>query len=146
MIFEPSLALCLISPSAVMLQRTLIEEAGIFDEAFPACEDYDLWLRIAWKYPVHLIDKPLIVKRGGHSDQLSRLPELDKYRIHALVKILSQGCLAPGQHAAAVAMLIEKCGIYAGGCDKRGRSEEAVSYRALASHWETTATASLGVR
>ncbi|MCP4693516.1 MAG: glycosyltransferase family 2 protein, partial [Desulfobacterales bacterium] len=81
MIFEPSLALCLVSPSAVMIRRELFEEVGLFDEALPACEDYDLWLRIAWKYPVHLIDEPLIVKRGGHADQLSGAPSLDKHRI-----------------------------------------------------------------
>ena len=63
MIFERSLALCLVSPSAVMMRRSLLDDVGLFDEALPACEDYDLWLRIAWKHPIHLIDRPLIVKR-----------------------------------------------------------------------------------
>ncbi len=64
-IFEPSLELCLVSPSAVMLRRELFEEMGGFDERLPACEDYDIWLRIGCQYPVHLIDTPLIIKRGG---------------------------------------------------------------------------------
>ena len=132
MIFEKSLPLCIISPSAVMLHKELLEEVGLFDEDLPACEDYDLWLRITWKYPVGLIDEPLIVKRGGHSDQLSRMPRLDKYRIHALQKILQRGCLAPSQQAAALAVLREKCGIYASGCRKRGRQTEADHYLALA--------------
>ena len=55
MIFEPSLALCLVSPSAVMIRRSLFEEVGGFDETLPACEDYDLWLRISCRYPVYLI-------------------------------------------------------------------------------------------
>ena len=130
-IFEPSLALCLLSPSAVMLRKSLLEEVGLFDESMPACEDYDLWLRIAWKHPVHLIDTPLIVKQGGHHDQLSRLPELDKYRIQSIARLLGQGRLSPAQHRAALAMLEEKCGIYAGGCRKRGRREEAEYYLAL---------------
>jgi len=131
MIFEKTLPLCLISPSAVMLRRSLLDEVGLFDETLPACEDYDLWLRITWKYPVGLIETPLIVKRGGHADQLSAMPELDKYRIRAIVKILEQGCLSPSQTAAAEAMLAEKCRIYAAGCRKRGRLEEAQYYDLL---------------
>jgi len=131
MIFEKTLPLCLVSPSAVMIRKSLFDEVGFFDESLPACEDYDLWLRITWKYPVHLIDTPLIVKHGGHSDQLSRLPELDKYRIQALVKILGQGCLSAAQRTAALTTLKEKCRVYAQGCLKRGKTEEAVYYRKL---------------
>ncbi len=59
MIFEPSLQLCLVSPSAVMIKKSLFDEIGLFNEAFPACEDYDLWLRIALYYPIYLIDRQL---------------------------------------------------------------------------------------
>lgn len=131
MIFEKTLPLCLVSPSAVMIRRSIFNEIGLFDETLPACEDYDLWLRITWKYPVFLIDKPLIYKYGGHDDQLSRLPELDKYRILALVKILRQNCLSPSQQMAALATLTEKCRIFAGGCLKRGKIEEAAHYQNL---------------
>jgi glycosyltransferase involved in cell wall biosynthesis len=83
MIFERSLALCLVSPSAVMIKKSLFDTVGVFDEDLPACEDYDLWLRISCRYPVHLIDIPLIIKRGGHDDQLSKAAGLDKYRIQS---------------------------------------------------------------
>ncbi len=132
MIFEKSLPLCLVSPSAVMIRKSLIDEVGLFDETLPACEDYDLWLRIAWKYPVYLIETPLIVKQGGHGDQLSSMPELDKYRITALIKILKNDGLSKPQRSSALAMLKEKCLIYANGCRKRGRTDEAAHYLALA--------------
>ena len=131
MIFEKSLPLCLVSPSAVMIRKLLLDEVGLFDETLPACEDYDLWLRIAWRYPVYLIDAPLIVKQGGHADQLSGMPELDKYRIQALLKILKHDGLSEKQRHAAQAMLEKKCRIYANGCQKRGRVEEAAHYLAL---------------
>ncbi len=51
MIFEPSLKLCLVSPSAVMMRRELFEIKGLFNEDFPVCEDYDLWLRVTRGYP-----------------------------------------------------------------------------------------------
>ncbi|MDD2388677.1 MAG: glycosyltransferase [Desulfobacterales bacterium] len=125
MIFEPSLKLCLVSPSAVMIRRSLFDKVGIFDEDLPACEDYDLWLRISCRYPVYLIDEPLIVKRGGHQDQLSKAPGLDRYRIQALKKIIDSKKLSPVQYAAAVNMLAEKGSIYANGCLKRGRKKES---------------------
>jgi len=136
MIFEQSLALCLVSPSAVMIKRSLFDEVGLFDEDLPACEDYDLWLRISWRYPVHLIETPLIVKRGGHADQLSKAPGLDKYRIQALKKIIESGQLEPDLYRAAVRTLLEKCTIFAGGCRKRGKDAEAQYHEELAGKYK----------
>ena len=87
--FFRSLELCLISPSAVMMRKSLLEEVGVFDESLPACEDYDLWLRVTARYPVHLIEEPLMVKTGGHEDQLSvTTVGLDQYRVKALQKVM----------------------------------------------------------
>jgi glycosyltransferase involved in cell wall biosynthesis len=132
MIFERSLGLCLVSPSAVMIQKTLLDAVGGFDENLPACEDYDLWLRISCRYPVHLIAAPLIIKRGGHGDQLSKAPGLDRFRIQSLEKIIESGRFTESQYRAAVSNLQDKCVIYAGGCRKRGREAEAKYYEALA--------------
>ncbi len=132
LIFERSLELCLVSPSAVMIRKDLFDNVGLFDESLPACEDYDLWLRVSCRFPVYLIDTPLIIKRGGHADQLSRAPGLDKYRIQSLHNIIESNLLSDTQRAAAVQMLKEKCRIYANGCRKRGRSDEAKYYENLA--------------
>lgn len=131
MIFERSLGLCLISPSAVMIKKPLFDAVGVFDENLPACEDYDLWLRVSCRYPVHLIDTPLIMKRGGHGDQLSKAAGLDRFRIQSLGKIIESGQLTESQYRAAVTTLQDKCTIYAGGCRKRGREAEAKYYEAL---------------
>ena len=131
-IFEPSLSLCLVSPSAVMLKKTLIDRIGRFDPQLPACEDYDLWLRISCRKPVYLIDQALVIKRGGHADQLSRsVPALDRYRIQALVKLLQSGELSKPQFKAAFGALEQKCRIYVKGCLKRGRLEEGKYYLEL---------------
>ena len=131
MIFKPSLKLCLVSPSATMIHRGLFDRVGVFDETLPACEDYDLWLRISCRFPIHLIDTPLIIKRGGHDDQLSKGTGLDKFRIKAIKKIIRSGLLSDDQRRVAVKTLKEKCNIYAAGCRKRGREEEAWYYEAL---------------
>lgn len=134
-IYERSLALCLVSPSAVMIREELFDIVGHFDEDLPACEDYDLWLRISWRFPVFLIDSPLIIKRGGHDDQLSSASGLDKFRIHSIRKMLDANVLSKSQARASVQVLKEKCRIYAAGCRKRGRIEEARHYLSLASRY-----------
>ena len=136
MIFEKSLALCLVSPSAVMMKRSLFDEVGLFDEDLPACEDYDLWLRVSRRYPVHLIETPLIIKRGGHADQLSQATGLDKFRIRALKKIIESNQLTEAQYLSTLMVLKEKCKIYADGCLKRGRNDEAACYHALARSYD----------
>jgi glycosyltransferase involved in cell wall biosynthesis len=130
-IFLPSLRRCLVSPSAVMLPRRLFEAMGGFDETLPAAEDYDLWLRVAWRYPVGLVPAPLIIKRGGHPDQLSRQWGLDRFRIRALIKLLQEPGLPPRYREAARRTLAEKCRIYAEGCAKRGKVAEAARYHSL---------------
>ena len=34
-------------------KKDIFDEIGMFDETLKVCEDYDLWLRFASKYPVH---------------------------------------------------------------------------------------------
>lgn len=131
-IFVPSLKLCLVSPSAVVLKRSLLDEVGVFDEDLPACEDYDLWLRISFRYPIHLIPRHLVVKEGGYQDQLSSILQgLDLFRIKALVKLLRGEQLTVAQLQATLKELSIKCQIYGSGCLKRGRKEEGEYYLRL---------------
>lgn len=131
-IFLPSLIRCIVSPSAVMIHREFLNHIGPFDESLPACEDYDLWLRIACRFPVFLIEEPLVVKQGGHPDQLSRrIPFLDRFRIQALVKLLGSDWLSSDRQERVFQELKKKCLIYGQGCMKRGRIEEGAFYLRL---------------
>jgi len=132
-LFPRCLERCLVSPSAVAIRRDAYEELGGFDESFPVCEDYELWLRVALDEPVGLVEEQLVVKRGGHADQLSRSRwGLDRYRVAALVKLLHQRPLEPEARAAVLRVLDAKCALLAGGAARRGRHDEADRYRALA--------------
>jgi glycosyltransferase involved in cell wall biosynthesis len=117
-IFIPSLSRCLVSPSAVMLRRTVFEEIGLFDENLPAAEDYDLWLRVSARYPAGLIDRELAIRHGGRPDQLSAQPALDRWRIVALKKILETD-LSPQRRQAAEKELSRREAIYQAGRRKR---------------------------
>jgi glycosyltransferase involved in cell wall biosynthesis len=125
-IFPHCLPLCIVSPSAVMIKRELLSQVGLFDEQLPACEDYDLWLRIAAHHPIFLLEEPLIIKRGGHEDQLSRtVLFLDRYRIQSLCKLLQKEELSATQRQQVLTELQEKARIFRNGCLKRGKIAEA---------------------
>ena len=129
-IFLHSLPRCIISPSSIMLRRGLWDRLGGFDERLPACEDYDLWLRLTATVPVTLLPERLIVKRGGHADQLSHcVPVLDQYRITALEKILATPLTLP-QRRAVLAHLVQKCRIVAQGAHKRQQAARWTMYEA----------------
>jgi glycosyltransferase involved in cell wall biosynthesis len=135
-IFSHSLPLCIVSPSSVLMRSSLFDEVGLFDEGLPACEDYDLWLRISLKYPVHYIEEKLIVKKGGHEDQLSaKYWGMDRFRVIALDKLLKESSLKGEKRGLVVKTLVQKCGILIKGLSKRGKAEEADHYRELVDHY-----------
>ncbi len=131
-IFQQCLPLCAMSPSSIMIHRTVFEDVGVFDIELPACEDYDLWLRIAAKYPVLYIEQPLIKKYGGHEDQLSqKYWGMDRYRIKALEKIIKQNELNEEHREWAITMLLKKARIFQQGALKRGKNDAAEAYQRI---------------
>ncbi len=139
-IFDQCLTLCAMSPSTVLIHRSVLTEIGLFDTRLPACEDYDLWLRITADYPVLLLEQPQINKHGGHQDQLSGAYwGMDRFRISALQKIIDAGHLSDKNRQAAVNMLIKKANIYLNGVTKRGKTDEASYYQQLIKCYEADA-------
>ncbi len=120
-IFEKCLPRCLISPSATLIKRELLREVGLFDEEFVVCEDYDLWLKITSLYPVGFVDEPIIVKYGGHADQLSsRYKGMDYWRVRALERILHIRRFSPGRRQRVASEMIKKANILKKGLIKHG--------------------------
>ena len=135
-IFRQCLPLCIVSPSSVMLRKSILDEVGGFDELMPVCEDYDLWLRIAVRYSFKFLKEKLILKRGGHRDQLSRKYwGMDRWRVYSLYKLLRGNELNMQQREWVTEMLINKSSILIHGFEKRGKTEEARVYKNLVSHY-----------
>ncbi len=133
-IYQYCLPLCIISPSSVLLHKNVIDKIGLFDESLPACEDYDYWLRMSRCFTVLYIPERLIVKRAGEWEQLSNQHSLDRYRIIVLHNILTQP-LSKDDYEKTVKELKYKCHIYAAGCEKHHRGEEAAWAREIAAHF-----------
>lgn len=129
-VYRNALPLCCISISTAVIKRTVFDDIGVFDEDLEACEDYDFWLRATNKYDVKLIPEDLTLKDGGRPDQLSSsVWGLDRFRIKALKKMISSGDLSAENRKATMNELRKKCDIFARGCEKRGKTEDAEYYR-----------------
>ena len=124
-IFLQALPLCVMSPSSIVIHRDVLARVGLFDETLPACEDYDLFLRLACRYKVLFLEEYLIVKHGGHADQLSHAHyAMDRFRVKALDKVLREVLdLRQDYRQAAIAILIKKARIVYNGAAKHGNEE-----------------------
>ncbi len=119
-IYPQCLPLCIISPSSVVIHRSVLQEIGSFDPSLPVAEDYDLWLRISSRYPIKLLPQKLIIKRGGHPDQLSKKYwGMDRFRIKALEKMVNQTHLSLNWRIATLQEITKKATIIANGAKKR---------------------------
>lgn len=131
-IFDISLKRCMITPSSVMIKRDLYNKYHGFNESLPACEDYDLWLKICSKEKIGLIDKQLLIRYGGHEDQLSSTVKvLDKYRVRAMLDLLCIGDLSEMQRMHVYSVLSKKAEILSNGFKKRGKNKEYERYKRL---------------
>ena len=123
-IFSQCTQLCLIAPSSVLVRRSLLNNAGLFDKSFPVCEDFDLWLRIAATEDIGFISEPLVIKHGGHKDQLSmQFHSMDLWRVRALAKHLNNSNLAENEKLALNTSLKTKCEILLKGFKKHQNFE-----------------------
>ena len=103
-----------------MIRSDLFDDIGYFDESFPACEDYDFWLRVIAREKILFLDEPLTIKFGGHDDQLSKKYwGMDRFRIKSLEKNLKNDWFTTEQKKSVLNILIKKLSIISNGAKKR---------------------------
>ena len=67
-VFKDAVILCCIGTSTAVIERSVFDDIGRFDETLPACEDYDLWLRISEQLMLlHIPESLLTIRVGPHS-------------------------------------------------------------------------------
>jgi len=124
-IFLACLEQCLIAPSSVMLEKKLFFEMGGFDESFVVCEDYDLWLKISSLMDIGFITHPIMIKHGGHEDQLSTsFVAMDFWRIKAMQRILNSQHLILEHKNAVMASMKRRGTILLKGYQKYGNEKD----------------------
>ena len=136
-IFDKCLDICRISPSSTLFKKNILEHVGWFDTQLPVCEDYDLWLRITADYKILFVDELLIIKYGGHTDQLSQSVEgIELFRIKSLENLLANTELSPQKRNLAITMIIKKLNIYLNGLVKRKKQTETEQVKEKIKFWK----------
>jgi len=137
LLFNRSLAICLISPSSVAVHSEVFEAVGLFDESLPVCEDYDMWLRMMVSWQIHYLSEKLTIKRNAYGDKCravqlsSSVWGLDRYRARSLRKLVDSGKLNKSRATMALNEIARKARIVADGSIKRGKHAEAKIWRAM---------------
>ncbi len=135
-IFSDALVKCILGPSTIMLEADLYKKLGGFRDDLEIAEDYELWLRLTDTNSIGYIDEPLITKRAGHVGQLSeKYGQIEIFRIRGLQKLVEQSYFKSGNQQLAEKELANKCRIYAAGCRKRKKNDEAEVYESLAAKY-----------
>jgi len=74
-----------IIPSTVVMLRSAVLAAGLFDDSFRACEDWDLWLRLAPTCHFTSI-RECLVKYRLHGSSLSADPQKMQLAVKAVIE------------------------------------------------------------
>jgi len=70
----------IVASPTVVACRALVEHLGGFDEKLTACEDYDLWLRLATRSEVDVIAEPLVHVRRHNEHYADDITALEDWR------------------------------------------------------------------
>ena len=77
-----------------------------------------------------MVDEHLVLKNGGHADQLSQaFWGMDRFRIYALEKLINSNVLDEVSLGKTVITLCDKIDIYVNGASKRGKTDEPQTYK-----------------
>lgn len=140
-IFERCVDLCCVSPSTSLIERKLFEQVGGFRPDFPVCEDYDLWLRLASRFEAGFVETPVIVKYGGHADQLSRqYPAMDFYRAKSLMGVLKSPFISHSERQYVARSVLKRVEILTKGYEKHGNLSNSTVVKA----WGELARSEIG--
>lgn len=124
-IFPQCVEQCFIAPSSTLISKDFFVSIGGFDENFLVCEDYDLWLKISSIHEIGFISEPLIVKHGGHIDQLStKYFAMDFWRIKSMLNILKVRKLDPLNRAIVINSINRRAEILKLGYKKHNKEQE----------------------
>jgi glycosyltransferase involved in cell wall biosynthesis len=83
---------CLGGTSSVLVRKDCFDAVGLFDEALPSFQDYDLWLRLSRKFHFDYINRPLL-KYYVHERQIwTNLAALTQGLAIMVNKYAAQSC------------------------------------------------------
>jgi GT2 family glycosyltransferase len=95
--FDALLAGCFIRPCSAAIPKSVLQQVGGYDERLRNGQDYDLYLRVAWKYPFLWVKRKLgLYRRSGGNISSRPATQLAASRLAVLQRLLTLP-LAPKQ-------------------------------------------------
>ena len=79
------------SGSSVLIKSSVFSDIGLFDQALRACEDWDMWLRIAKQYQFDFINEPLVSIRVHQNNMQKDSMRMLSAELMVLNKFYAQG-------------------------------------------------------
>jgi glycosyltransferase involved in cell wall biosynthesis len=89
-VFDALIQSGFILTSGVLLRRACLDDVGDFDKSLAIAQDYDLWLRISYKWKVQLIPTCLFTKRSCEGSLSTNLTKTALERIALFQKTLKE--------------------------------------------------------
>lgn len=72
--------------SSVLVRASCLTQVGIFDERLTACENWELWIRIASVAELAVIDQPFVYYRRHSNNMSHNLDKMRKNRLQVIAK------------------------------------------------------------
>jgi glycosyltransferase involved in cell wall biosynthesis len=89
-VFDELVQCGFILTSGTIVRRSCLDDVGCFDETLSIAQDYDLWLRICYRWKIALVNKPLVIKRNRDGNLSSNLTKTAVERIVLFEKALKE--------------------------------------------------------
>ena len=78
------------SATSVLIKRECFDQVGFFDENIIIADDFDMWLRIARKYSVALIQKPLYMWRYRSDSSSGKMEDRNYNWVRSALVVLEK--------------------------------------------------------
>ena len=129
-VFQELLGGNFVTACSAMIRRSCYESVGNYDESL-VVEDWDMWLRIARKFPIHYLDSPTVVYRqhGRNTSDLMIYQMLQSMKTLLLKHCQDQALL----DAHLLAIALGELNYFAITDAKLARDK----FRELAAHWRS---------
>jgi len=142
---------CFVFTPTVVVRRRCLEEIGLFNEALPVSEDFNLWLRVAARWEIAVVPEVLAIvkKRLGSLSVTTSSEERLRSGVGALEHVRSScSGLSPVEQDALRLALAERIYFYGSyllstGAKTASRKHLASALELQANHWRAAAKLAL---
>lgn len=146
-LFDSLVRNCFVFTPTVVIRRACLDDVGLFRESLPVSEDFNLWLRVAARWPIACLQEQLAIIHKHPLSLSGTVPDAERLStgIAALQDVkASCGDLSPSEQHALRCALAQRFYFYGSFLLKTGdahgsRSALASALRLCPSHWPAAA-------